>query len=417
MQGQSRTVTHPYLRKKGITALTGRIKQHEGCLIIPVFGINGELNGYQRIDADSRKRFLSGTRKKGSFFSIPGNGTYLICEGFATGVSLHQATGVSIAVVFDAGNLLHVGKAVSKKVDPKNIIIAGDNDQWKLEMGQPNIGADMAKKAALEIKARVTLPEFKNPDGKQTTDFNDLHRLEGLEAVKKQVQATDEETEERLAIMAESASSYEPPKKITIEDIILLANDFYKLDVSERQELLFPWLKEESNSLVSGWRGSGKTWFAMGVLDAVTKGAKFGPWECKKSVPCLFLDGEMTVSDDHERIKNLRLDSDREHPLYFYSDAYANKLGLSRAHLANESWRKEMKQILLTRKVKLWVVDNLASLASGLDENKKQDWDPINSWLLELRFAGISTIMLHHMTIKTGAKEEHQQERITLISA
>ena len=76
-----------------------------------------------------------------------------------------------------------------------------------------------------------------------------------------------------------------------------------------------------------------------------------------------------------------------------------------------------MKQILLTRKVKLWVVDNLASLASGLDENKKQDWDPINSWLLELRFAGISTIMLHHMTIKTGAKEEHQQERITLISA
>jgi len=48
-------------------------------------------------------------------------------------------------------------------------------------------------------------------------------------------------------------------------------------------------------------------------------------------------------------------------------------------------------------------VDNLASLASGLDENSKQDWDPINSWLLELRFSGVSTIMLHH-TNKSGGQ-------------
>ncbi|MEA1947003.1 MAG: AAA family ATPase [Thermodesulfobacteriota bacterium] len=212
-----------------------------------------------------------------------------------------------------------------------------------------------------------------------------------------------EQAAERLSILIDNAGPYEPPKKVTIEDIILPANQFYQLDVPERQELLFPWLKEDSINLVSGWRGCGKTWFALGVLNAVSKGTKFGPWECKKSVPCLFLDGEMTVTDDHERIKNLRLDSDRENPFYFYSDAYANQLGLPRAHLAKESWRQKMKQILITRKVKLWVVDNLASLASGLDENKKQDWDPINSWLLELRFAGISTIMLHH-TNKDGGQ-------------
>ena len=44
------------------------------------------------------------------------------------------------------------------------------------------------------------------------------------------------------------------------------------------------------------------------------------------------------------------------------------------------------------KKIKLWVIDNLASLAAGLDENKKRDWDPVNQFLLELRFAGISTI-------------------------
>jgi len=219
-----------------------------------------------------------------------------------------------------------------------------------------------------------------------------------------------EQAGERLAILIDNAGPYEPPKKASIDDIILTANQFYQLDISKRQEYLFPWLKEDSNSLISGWRGCGKTWFALGVLDAVTRGVSFGPWECKKSVPCLFLDGEMTVTDDHERIKNLRLDSDRENPFYFYSDAYANQLGLPRAHLAKESWRQKMKQILLTRKVKLWVIDNLASLASGLDENKKQDWDPINSWLLELRFSGIATIMLHHVNKDGGQRGTSARE-------
>jgi hypothetical protein len=63
----------------------------------------------------------------------------------------------------------------------------------------------------------------------------------------------------------------------------------------------------------------------------------------------------------------------------------------------------KMKRILLAKGIKLWVVDNLASLTAGLDENSKKDWDPINSWLLELRFAGIATVMLHH-TGKGGAQ-------------
>lgn len=188
---------HPYLKKKGI-ATPPEVKQHENCLIVPVFGVNGELNGLQRIDADCRKKFLTGTRKKGSFFSIRGNGTYLICEGFSTGVSLHEATGASIVVAFDAGNLSHVARAVSKKVGPEKIIIAGDNDAWKLKEGQPNIGADMAKKAAQKIGAKVILPEFKNPDGKKTTDFNDLHLIEGLDTIKAQFDAVNERTENQV---------------------------------------------------------------------------------------------------------------------------------------------------------------------------------------------------------------------------
>lgn len=208
---------------------------------------------------------------------------------------------------------------------------------------------------------------------------------------------------ERLSIMISEADPYEPPKKLSLEDIVMDAGQFLEIDLPEKAQLLYPWLKGPSMNLIVGDRGMGKTFFGLGILDAITKGGTFGPWECKNPIPCLFLDGEMPPQDIVERINNLNLNSERKNPIHIYSDAYANLHGLPRAHLANESWRVKMKSILIAKKVKLWVVDNLASLASGLDENSKKDWDPINSWLLELRFAGISTIMMHH-TGKGGAQ-------------
>jgi putative DNA primase/helicase len=118
----------------------------------------------------------------------------------------------------------------------------------------------------------------------------------------------------------------------------------------------------------------------------------------------------MAIQDIMERSFHLGLNSERQNPFYIYCDALANQYGLPKAHLANESWRTKMKSILIARKIKLWIIDNLASLASGLDENKKQDWDPINQWLLELRFAGISTIMLHHTNKEGGQRGTSARE-------
>jgi len=219
-----------------------------------------------------------------------------------------------------------------------------------------------------------------------------------------------EQAAERLSILIDQAPPYKPPKKATIEDSILEIGQFCELDLAERQEYLSPWIKEGSIGLISGWRGTGKTWFAMGFLDAISRGESFGPWKCKVSVPCLLLDGEMPTQDIIERSNDLRLTSPRKNPFYIYSDAHANRLGLARAHLASDNWRQKMKRILITRKVKLWVIDNLASLAGGLDENIKKDWDPINNWLLELRFAGISTIMLHHVNKDGGQRGTSARE-------
>jgi len=54
------------------------------------------------------------------------------------------------------------------------------------------------------------------------------------------------------------------------------------------------------------------------------------------------------------------------------------------------------EEVLLKRGVKLWALDNIGAVTPGLDENSREAWSPINRWLLDLRFAGISTILIHH---------------------
>ncbi|MGO9136226.1 MAG: AAA family ATPase [Syntrophales bacterium] len=208
----------------------------------------------------------------------------------------------------------------------------------------------------------------------------------------------------------ESVRPYDPPKIYTLEDAILESRDFHKIELPEKQSLIHPIIREQQIILLSGWRGVGKTWAGLGIADAVTRGESFGPWKTEKTVPCFYLDGEMAAQDPRERLNLLNPNKERKAFFYIYSDAYANILGLPRANLMSERWRTEMKRILRARKVKLWIIDNIASLAGGIDENSKKDWDPINSWLLELRFAGITSILLHHVNKEGGQRGTSARE-------
>ncbi len=212
-----------------------------------------------------------------------------------------------------------------------------------------------------------------------------------------------EDAAERLTIMLENATPYTPPKRKTLEDIVITSQDFHSLDIPKRSEHLHPWFKESSIILITGERGIGKSFFAHQIANSIRKGKSCGPWDCNLCVPILLVDGEMSCNDLQERCELLGLNTDGLSPLYLYSDAMANQHGIQRAHLMNEAWREKVKSIILARHIKILILDNLASLASGIDENAKKDWDPINQWLIELRFLGVATMMLHH-TSKAGVQ-------------
>jgi putative DNA primase/helicase len=106
---------HPYLVRKGIKAHGARL--YKGALVIPMRE-GTALHSLQFIGEDGTKRFLTNGRIKGCYFSIGSTKdkpAICIAEGFATGATIHEATGYPVAVAFNAGNLEAVAMAMRAK--------------------------------------------------------------------------------------------------------------------------------------------------------------------------------------------------------------------------------------------------------------------------------------------------------------
>lgn len=184
-----------YLKRKQIEAHGGRFLPG-GKFCIPIQDTERRTYGLQVIYNEKKggrdKSFWpAGLAKKGHFFLIGGipDRLLLVAEGFATAASIHQATKLPVAVAFDAGNLLPVVTALSKKYKRAKILICADDDY--LTEGNP--GFSHANTAALAVEGGVAIPIFADErpvDRKGPTDFNDLHLLEGLPTVAKQIEAT-----------------------------------------------------------------------------------------------------------------------------------------------------------------------------------------------------------------------------------
>lgn len=175
----------PYLLKKQIPAIG--IRQLGQQLVIPILDGNGALHSLQFIGEDGRKTFLTGGAIVGNCCPI---GTFaepetiLVCEGYATGISLHCASGLPVIVAFNAGNLKPVMATLRLKYREATLVICGDDDRWT----DGNPGKRKAEEAAAVVNGFAIFPLF---DGIATdskpTDFNDLHVLAGLPQLKAQL--------------------------------------------------------------------------------------------------------------------------------------------------------------------------------------------------------------------------------------
>ncbi len=177
----------PYMERKGITELYGA-RTYAADLIVPMRDIDGRLWGLQKIPPGPQKFFMPGQKTAGCFHVIGElkDQAYL-CEGFATGVSIHMATGAPVIVSFTAHNLEMVARAIMSRYPRLALTICGDDDRFTVIKGElKNPGRLAAERAGLIAQAGVVFPVFKSDETKPT-DFNDLHMLEGIDEVKAQL--------------------------------------------------------------------------------------------------------------------------------------------------------------------------------------------------------------------------------------
>ena len=122
---------HPYLIRKGFVD-KGLV--WNDLLVLPM-RILDNLVGCQLISQDGTKKFLAGQRTKGASLVIDNKGRNILCEGFATGMSVRRAMKhlrerYTIHVCFSAGNMVEVAKNLR---DP---LVIADNDPMGIATAQ-----------------------------------------------------------------------------------------------------------------------------------------------------------------------------------------------------------------------------------------------------------------------------------------
>lgn len=182
-----------YLARKGVAAEGCRFLR-DGSIVLPLLRYDlpreQALKGLQRIFADGAKRFTTGFEKNGACLRlglVVTGDPLLVCEGYATGLTLRMATErrLPVFVALDAGNILHVAEKLATLHPDSRLLLCADDD-WRT-VGNPGRAKAWAAARALP-GAMVTYPIFRHGNrGAKDTDFNDLHAREGLAMVARQL--------------------------------------------------------------------------------------------------------------------------------------------------------------------------------------------------------------------------------------
>lgn len=153
MMHNAKLGSHPYLLSKGFPEGKGYI--FEGSLLVPM-RVGNALVGLQVISQDGGKKFLYGQRTKGAELVCDNKGRHILCEGYATALSVRRALmqnkmRYTIHVCFSAANMVEIA------LRHKDSFIIADND---------------ASETGLRAAKKTKRPYWMSPNtGEDANDF------------------------------------------------------------------------------------------------------------------------------------------------------------------------------------------------------------------------------------------------------
>ena len=155
---------HPYLERKGLSVrgCGGLRVDAQGWLVIPMW-VGREISSIQRISPEGDKKFWPGAPVGGAVYLIGArSGLDVLCEGFATGLTLFQSIpNCRVVVAFNAGNLLDACRYVDRL---GLAVVAADNDHATQAKVGFNPGVEKAQEAADRLGVGVAFPSCSGSD-------------------------------------------------------------------------------------------------------------------------------------------------------------------------------------------------------------------------------------------------------------
>jgi putative DNA primase/helicase len=381
---------HLYLQKKNVNAYG--LRQLGENLVVPLFDANRKFRTYQTIIPDGEKLFYLGASTRSAFFSIGldiDSGPIIICEGYATGATLHEATGHMIICAMNAGNLLPVAIELRRKYPDRKILIAADNDVKT----KGNPGITKAKKAVEKAKLDgFFFPEF--PEGNHGTDWNDYVALVGLDEAEKTIK---EEINIVLSVPVAKNKSVDVIKKsitaqLGVEDLAWKFNSREAVEQVQFAAGLFPIGKL---SIIASSTGIGKSWFIQRIAtDLSNGGSVFDGLAYSEPMRILFFAGE---GGRNQMIRRGRIAgwTPRQENFLIVDAISTNIQGVS---LMLDDPQGKVNIYKLVEKISpdIVIFDSLLSF-HAVDESDYKAMKPLIMWLLKLaEDKKIAIVAVHH---------------------
>jgi phage/plasmid primase-like uncharacterized protein len=281
--------SHPYLDRKGIAPHGTRYGSGKRfglgdseCVIVPLSDSEGNAVSLQAIREDGERRFWPGSTHAGTHLLIgkdDGARPVVLCEGFATACSIHDATGHLVVMCVTSANMVPVSRWAAHKWPGRQFYVAGDDD-WHLPLRdppQPNAGREAAETAARNLGAPVVMPNMHGLATDGGDDFNDMLLEFGGEEVRVLFKVSDSHLNAADADDAKGVDSIDTLPLEWFDDI--------------KPSLEANWLVDDivpagGLCLIYGHPGSGKSFFALDLTMHIAAGRQ---WRGRDTRPGLVI--------------------------------------------------------------------------------------------------------------------------------
>jgi KaiC/GvpD/RAD55 family RecA-like ATPase len=169
-------------------------------------------------------------------------------------------------------------------------------------------------------------------------------------------------------------------------------HDFVALAIPPRRHVLRPVLPEKGLAMLFAPRGVGKTYVALAMAYAIATAGRFLNWSAPTPRSVLYVDGEMPANEMQERMRRLVAAHDGAYPgslKVLSMDTQEARVSLNLASELDQALVEETDAEVL-------VLDNRSTLVYAGRENEAESWDAMQPWLLRLRRANRTVLLVDH---------------------